>query len=201
MQKNTKMIDVIGKPAMLEQFAEEAAELAKAALKLARIERGENPISITKGEATLAVIEEYTDVIQCAEELGLLPNREQMEKKHERFLARQDEMKKQEDSEEDSEECEDVDIDEDDVENASEVFAELLERIGRATQNRDFVKRNSGYLVIKPIGERTIRYSDEKDYAPSERDDNHIVIRPMGCTTIKKTSKFPYPSGEWIFYD
>lgn len=201
MQKNTKMIDVIGKPAMLEQFAEEATELAKAALKLARIERGENPTPITKGEATLTVIEEYTDVIQCAEELGLLPNREQMEKKYERFLARQDEMKKQEDSEEESEEYEDTDIDEDDVENASEVFAELLERIGRATQNRDFVKRNSGYLVIKPIGERTIRYSDEKDYGPSEKDDNHIVIRPMGYTTIKKTSEFPYPSGEWIFYD
>ena len=201
MQKNTKMIEIIGKPAMLEQFAEEAAELAKAALKLARIERGENPTSITKGEATLAVIEEYTDVIQCAEELGLLPNREQMEKKHERFLARQDEMKKQEDSEEDGEECEDVDIDEDGVENASKVFAELLERIGRATQNRDFVKRNSGYLVIKPIGERTIRYSGEKDCDSAERGDSHIAIQPMGYATIKKTSKFPYPSGEWIFYD
>ena len=37
------MIEKIGTPAMLEQMAEEAAELAQAALKLARVLRAENP--------------------------------------------------------------------------------------------------------------------------------------------------------------
>lgn len=32
-----------GEPALLEQLAEECSELAQAALKLARLERGENP--------------------------------------------------------------------------------------------------------------------------------------------------------------
>lgn len=41
------MIEYIGKAAMLEQLAEEAAELAQAALKCARIERGENPTPVT----------------------------------------------------------------------------------------------------------------------------------------------------------
>lgn len=43
MEEKIEMIDIIGRPAMLEQLAEEASELAKAALKLARIDRGENP--------------------------------------------------------------------------------------------------------------------------------------------------------------
>lgn len=37
------MIEKIGSPAMLEQLAEEATELAHAALKLARIESGAEP--------------------------------------------------------------------------------------------------------------------------------------------------------------
>lgn len=65
------MIEYIGKPAMLEQLAEEAAELAQAALKLARIERGENPTPVTKREAKAHLIEEFTDVETCAKELAL----------------------------------------------------------------------------------------------------------------------------------
>ena len=45
------MIEKIGEPAMLEQLAEEAAELSHAALKLARIIRGENPTPVTEVEA------------------------------------------------------------------------------------------------------------------------------------------------------
>lgn len=44
------MLEAIGRAAMLEQLAEEAAELAQAVLKGARIERGENP-TVTKDEA------------------------------------------------------------------------------------------------------------------------------------------------------
>lgn len=42
------IIDEIGEAACLEQLAEEAAELAQAALKMARIIRGENPTPLTK---------------------------------------------------------------------------------------------------------------------------------------------------------
>lgn len=82
------MIEIIGRPAMLEQLAEEATELAKAALKLARIERGENPTPVAKDEAEKNLTEEYTDVIQCAVELQLQADIMQMKKKYERFLKR-----------------------------------------------------------------------------------------------------------------
>ena len=58
------MIEKIGSPAMLEQLAEEAMELAHAALKLARIERGENPTPVLKEDAMDHLIEEYADVVQ-----------------------------------------------------------------------------------------------------------------------------------------
>lgn len=85
---NMGMVEIIGHPAMLEQMAEEASELAKAALKLARIERGENPTPITKEEAEKNLTEEYTDVIQCAIELKLQYDMMQMKRKYERFLNR-----------------------------------------------------------------------------------------------------------------
>ena len=62
---------------MLEQFAEECTELAQAALKQARILRGENPTPVTEVEAHNNVIGEFTDVIQCAMELNLTVNDEQ----------------------------------------------------------------------------------------------------------------------------
>jgi phosphoribosyl-ATP pyrophosphohydrolase len=55
--------------AVLEQMAEEAAELAKAALKLARIRRGENPTPVTEDEAYRALCEEMADVAVCAKVL------------------------------------------------------------------------------------------------------------------------------------
>lgn len=82
------MIEKIGAAAMLEQLAEEATELAHAALKLARIERGENPTPVLKEDAMDHLIEEYTDVVQCAEELSLVPNREQIKLKKIRFEER-----------------------------------------------------------------------------------------------------------------
>ena len=82
------MIEKIGTAAMLEQLAEEATELAHAALKLARIKRGENPTPVLKEDAMDHLIEEYTDVVQCAEELRLVPNREQIKLKKMRFEER-----------------------------------------------------------------------------------------------------------------
>lgn len=82
------MIEKIEAAAMLEQLAEESTELAHAALKLARIERGENPTPVLKEVAMDHLIEEYTDVVQCAEELRLVPNREQIKLKKMRFEER-----------------------------------------------------------------------------------------------------------------
>lgn len=56
----------IGQAALLEQTAEEAAELAHAALKLARIIRAENPTPQTAEAARGALSEEYADLQACA---------------------------------------------------------------------------------------------------------------------------------------
>lgn len=73
---------------MLEQLAEEAAELAQAALKLARIDRDENPTPVTSEQAQKNLIEEYTDVIMCTSELGLDFDPVQVVRKRERFGRR-----------------------------------------------------------------------------------------------------------------
>lgn len=64
------LIERIGEPAALEQLAEECTELAHAALKLARKERGENPTPKSLEECYAAVIEEWADVIICMGELA-----------------------------------------------------------------------------------------------------------------------------------
>ena len=60
-----KIFAKLGRAAVLEQLAEEAAEVAQAALKLARIIRGENPTPKTACEAAEALEEEMADVIVC----------------------------------------------------------------------------------------------------------------------------------------
>lgn len=82
------MIEKIGTSAMLEQLAEEAAELSQAALKLARVLRGENPTSVTRKEARKHLMEEYTDVWQCAMELMISVDYHQIDEKSERFRER-----------------------------------------------------------------------------------------------------------------
>lgn len=82
------MIEKIGKAAMLEQLAEEAAELSQAALKLARVLRGENPTPVTRKEANKKLMEEYTDVKQCAMELLITVDYHQIDEKSERFRER-----------------------------------------------------------------------------------------------------------------
>lgn len=60
-----EVIRSLGEPALLEQLAEECSELAQAALKLARKERGENPTPKTLDECFKAIIEEMADVNLC----------------------------------------------------------------------------------------------------------------------------------------
>lgn len=55
--------ETIGDPALFEGLAEEAVELAKEALKLARILRGENPTSADEKATRRALIEECTDLM------------------------------------------------------------------------------------------------------------------------------------------
>lgn len=59
------MLFKIGGPAVLEQTAEECAEMAKAALKLARKMRGENPTPKTEEELRAHLNEEIADVKVC----------------------------------------------------------------------------------------------------------------------------------------
>lgn len=59
------VLNTIGEPAVLEQLAEECAELAQAALKLARIERGENPTPVQWIAAQRLLLEEIADVEVC----------------------------------------------------------------------------------------------------------------------------------------
>lgn len=53
----------LSEPARLEQLAEEASELAHAALKLARILRGESPTPVVEAQARENLVEEIADVL------------------------------------------------------------------------------------------------------------------------------------------
>lgn len=61
----TDIMEQIGLPALLEQLAEECTELAQAALKLARLRRGENPTPKTEQECIDSLTEEVADVMLC----------------------------------------------------------------------------------------------------------------------------------------
>ena len=63
------IIDVIGKPAMLEMLAEECAELTHAALKMARYLRQENPTPDTELTCVAHLTEEIADVEWCIDQL------------------------------------------------------------------------------------------------------------------------------------
>lgn len=61
----------IPKAALYEQLAEEASELSQAALKYARYIRKENYTNKTQSECEECIREEFSDVINCANVLGL----------------------------------------------------------------------------------------------------------------------------------
>lgn len=82
----------IGEGAALEQLAEEAAELAQAALKVARIVRHKNPTPIDYETAFYSLIEELGDVRVCIKVLesfyGKLDTQETEKQKLERWQQR-----------------------------------------------------------------------------------------------------------------
>lgn len=91
-ERITYIAEHIKAAALLEQLAEECAELGKAALKYARIIRGENPTPITLVEAHDALTEEVGDVILVArvlKEQGVaFDNNAMAEHKARRWVAR-----------------------------------------------------------------------------------------------------------------
>ena len=78
----------VSEAALYEQLAEECVELAHAALKLARIKRGENPTPVSVEEAMSAVLEEYTDLRLVAYVLEMLWDVEAFEQKLLRWCKR-----------------------------------------------------------------------------------------------------------------
>ena len=66
--------DILPETEILAQLAEEAAELAQAALKLRRVLDGTNPTPVPEGAARDNLMEEYGDVLNCMEQLLTAPD-------------------------------------------------------------------------------------------------------------------------------
>lgn len=65
----------VSKDILYENLAEEASELAQAALKMVRVNNPDNPTPVSEKEALDNLIEEYTDVLNTAKRiLDLEPN-------------------------------------------------------------------------------------------------------------------------------
>ena len=95
MTSSVSIYQKIGEPAMLEQIAEECAELAHSALKLARFLRDENPTPAPEAEIRQSFLEEVADVTLCIDEW--LKNHDEtcydivnltMDEKEERWIKR-----------------------------------------------------------------------------------------------------------------
>lgn len=89
-----KIIESIGEACVLDQLAEEATELAQAALKLARVYRGINPTPVAVDEAHNNLIEEYSDVVLVARILDVYADPDILTAKTERWLKRLDDDEK-----------------------------------------------------------------------------------------------------------
>lgn len=71
-----------------EALAEESSELAHAALKLARVLRGENPTPKTQDEAVSHLRDEFDDVVVASAALGLSVQRGHIREKAARWRKR-----------------------------------------------------------------------------------------------------------------
>lgn len=70
-RKHSELVDHIGVPAMLEQTAEEAMELAFVCLKMARMIRNENPVHGRRMKDLVENLEEeVADVCLCFDEMN-----------------------------------------------------------------------------------------------------------------------------------
>lgn len=78
---------------LLDQLAEEATELAHAALKASRIMRGENPTPVNIREAERKLVEEWTDLCLVADVMGLNLDEDIYDGKLNRWTARLNEVR------------------------------------------------------------------------------------------------------------
>ena len=75
MQNKISIVDFLGEEEVLAQLAEEASELAQAALKLRRALDGKNPTPKSVEECREALLEEVADVHTCLYASGLIKYR------------------------------------------------------------------------------------------------------------------------------
>lgn len=73
---------------LYELLAEEASELSQAALKLARVMRGEVPTPTTAQDANEHLMEEFNDVLIIAEIVSLARDNARIDAKMERWVER-----------------------------------------------------------------------------------------------------------------
>lgn len=85
--------ELVTTPAILEQMAEECSELCQALLKKARRLRGENYTPMTLNEIDRNIIEEFTDVIVCANTLNLSIDNDLYFEKLQRWVNRNEDNK------------------------------------------------------------------------------------------------------------
>lgn len=74
--------------ALLCQLAEEAAELAQAALKMRRVIKMDSPTGLDLTSAKYNLLEELSDVTLCAKVLDIQPEMSIMNSKLDRWLER-----------------------------------------------------------------------------------------------------------------
>lgn len=78
----------LSKPCIYDQLAEEATELAQAAIKMARILRRENPSPVTPHFAEHMVEEEYNDLMNVIHLLGYAEDKDKQREKMRRWIER-----------------------------------------------------------------------------------------------------------------
>lgn len=84
----TDILDAIGEEAMWLQLAEEASELSQAACKMARYLHRTNPVARSETSIRSDVIEEFSDVINCARHLAIPIHEELIDYKNHRWINR-----------------------------------------------------------------------------------------------------------------
>ena len=83
----------LSQAALFEQLGEECAELAQAALKMARLERGENPTPMLLEEIQANLVEEVSDVDLVLSVLNIGPSARTQERKLARWVGRIEEAR------------------------------------------------------------------------------------------------------------
>lgn len=86
------VINLVGEEAMWLQLAEEASELSQASCKMARYLHGTNPVAKSKTQIRANIIEEFSDVINCARHLSIPIHEDLIDNKNKRWIHRIEEM-------------------------------------------------------------------------------------------------------------